>query len=463
MQLHLLLHYLFRNSKDEISVISSDILPIVTVQLPIFNEKYVVNRLIDKICDLDYPKDRLQIQILDDSTDETYDYTQQKVEEYKSKGFDIVMHHRTDRSGYKAGALKEATKSAKGEFIAIFDADFLPKEDFLLKTIGKFKDPKIGVVQTRWEHLNQNHSILTQLQAFQLNVHFTIEQKGREKADYLLQFNGTAGVWRKTTIDDAGGWHADTLTEDLDLSYRAQLKGWKIAFFEDITAPAELPAEMLGLKSQQYRWMKGGAETAKKLLPSIWKSDLPVIRKVHASVHLLASSVFLFIFCLGVFSIPLLYIMTKVEISQDFMSIFLISIIAITFIYYIANVRKAWPRENKLIMILKFIFIFPTFLALSMGLSFHNSVAVLSGLRGKKSAFVRTPKYGNQVKSNKFSSTSYFIKKLSFVTIFEGLLTLYFLFGLLLGYYLNSYSFILLHSFLFIGYGATFYYSVKAN
>jgi cellulose synthase/poly-beta-1,6-N-acetylglucosamine synthase-like glycosyltransferase len=301
------------------------------------------------------------------------------------------------------------------------------------------------------------------LQAFQLNVHFTIEQKGREKANYLLQFNGTAGIWRKSTISDAGGWHADTLTEDLDLSYRAQLKGWKIAFYEDITAPAELPAEMRGLKSQQYRWMKGGAETAKKLIPSIWNSNLALSKKIHASVHLLASSVFIFIFSLSIFSVPLLYLMTKVKIQQDFMSIFLVSIIAITFIYFIANVGKAWPRENKLLMIFKFIFIFPVFLALSMGLSLHNSLAVLSGFRGKKSAFVRTPKYGEQTSSSKLSNSSYFINKINNGTIVEGLLSLYFLFGLSLGLYLESYSFLILHFFLFLGYGATFYYSVKSN
>ena len=377
------------------------------------------------------------------------------------KGFDIELLHRVDRSGYKAGALKNAMSNVKGEFIAIFDADFLPHSDFLIKTIPKFEDDHIGVVQTRWAHLNQNHSLLTQLQAFQLNVHFTVEQKGRETADYLLQFNGTAGVWRKKTIEDAGGWEADTLTEDLDLSYRAQLKGWKIAFYEDITAPAELPAEMRGLKSQQYRWMKGGAETAKKLLPNIWKSSLSLPKKLHASTHLLASSVFLSIFCLGIFSVPLLILQTMHPIDPGFMSVFIVSIIAITFIYLIANVGKAWPRENMFLMVIKFIFIFPVFLALSMGLSLHNSLAVISGFKGNKSAFVRTPKYGELETSKSISSTSYFIKKINSVTIWEGLLALYFLFGLIVGYYSKSYSFILLHAFLFVGYSATFYYSVK--
>ncbi|MEY4048809.1 MAG: hypothetical protein RL284_2360, partial [Bacteroidota bacterium] len=218
--------------------------PMVTVQLPLYNEQYVVERLIDTIAAFDYPKDRFEIHILDDSTDETLDIVKRKVEEYKAKGFQIEQILRTVRQGYKAGALKDGTVFAKGEFLAIFDADFMPKPEFLKKTVPFFQDPKVGVVQTRWEHINQNYSLITKLQALQLNVHFTVEQVGRMQGDYFLQFNGTAGVWRKSTIEDAGGWEADTLTEDLDLSIRAQMKGWKIKFLEGIGSPAELPAEM---------------------------------------------------------------------------------------------------------------------------------------------------------------------------------------------------------------------------
>ncbi|MGB3529432.1 MAG: cellulose synthase family protein, partial [Saprospiraceae bacterium] len=246
--------------------------PKVTIQLPVFNELYVVERLIDVICKIDYPPALLEIQVLDDSTDETVEIITRKCREYAAKGIDIKHLHRTNRSGYKAGALKEGLKVASGEFITIFDADFLPQPDFLKKCIPYFQNQKIGVVQTRWDHINENYSLLTMLQAFQLNVHFSIEQSGRQSGDLLLQFNGTAGTWRKTAIEEAGGWHSDTLTEDLDLSFRAQLKGWEIYYIQEIGSPAELPAEMNGLKSQQARWMKGGAEVARKLIPVIWQS-----------------------------------------------------------------------------------------------------------------------------------------------------------------------------------------------
>ena len=277
LQLHLLYQYQKghqRNEEFSIADIKEQDLPLVTIQLPIYNELYVIERLIDRVCEFHYPKEKMEIHILDDSTDETVEVVQKKVAYYQSKGFQIQQIRRVDRTGYKAGALKEATEQAKGEFIAIFDADFLPRKDFLLNTIPHFQNPKVGVVQTRWEHINQNYSLLTKLQAMQLNVHFTVEQQGRKSGNYMLQFNGTAGVWRKSTIKDAGGWEADTLTEDLDLSYRAQLKGWEITFLEKFGSPAELPAEMNGLKSQQFRWMKGGAETARKMLPTIWKSCL---------------------------------------------------------------------------------------------------------------------------------------------------------------------------------------------
>jgi len=236
-----------------------------------------------------------------------WEISKRKTEEYKAKGFNIDFFHRVDRKGYKAGALKEGMKHAKGEFIAIFDADFLPREDFLLTTVPYFQDEEVGVVQTRWEHINRDYSMLTRLQAMQLNVHFTIEQLGRKVSNCFLQFNGTAGVWRRETIDSAGGWEADTLTEDLDLSYRAQMKGWEIKYLEKFGSPAELPAEMNALKSQQFRWMKGGAENARKLLPKVWNSDMPFSRKLQATSHLLSSGVFLFILIAGLVSVPLMY------------------------------------------------------------------------------------------------------------------------------------------------------------
>jgi len=348
----------------------------VTVQLPIFNEKYVIERLIDNIASLDYPKDRYEIHILDDSNDETVDIVKRKVEEYKAKGFQIEQVIRAKRSGFKAGALRDGMDRVKGEFIAIFDADFLPNKDFLQRTIPYFKDKNLGVVQTRWEHINQEYSLITRLQAFQLNVHFSVEQQGRESADYMLQFNGTAGVWRKETIETAGGWEADTLTEDLDLSYRAQLKGWKIHYLEELGSPAELPAEMNGLKSQQFRWMKGGAETAKKILPTVWNSDLEFGKKIHASLHLMNSSVFLFVFLLGVFSVPLLFFTKVLHLNGNFYAFFLLSLMSIIAVYFVANTNEYNKQGNKFVSFFRFLVLFPVFLALSMGLSLHNSVAV---------------------------------------------------------------------------------------
>lgn len=436
-------------------------LPFVTVQLPIFNEMYVVDRLIDNIVQFDYPKDRFEIHVLDDSTDETVEITRKKVEEYKAKGFNIEQICRTDRKGYKAGALKEATKKAKGDFIAIFDADFLPKPDFLRATIPYFKNDKVGVVQTRWEHINQDYSLLTRLQAMQLNVHFTVEQQGRKAGNFLLQFNGTAGVWRKETIESAGGWEADTLTEDLDLSIRAQLKGWEIVYLEKFPSPAELPAEMNGLKSQQFRWMKGGAETAKKMLPTVWKSDLSWRQKLHTTAHLLGSTVFVFIFIVGVFSVPLLFILSEFGFSSDFLAWFLVGMLSILAIYYVANVEAELKKESYAKMLFKFIFLFPLFLAISMGLSLHNSVAVLQGYFGKKSPFVRTPKFDIKGIRDTFKKRQYLASKITWTTLMEGLLTLYFLAAVIWAIYWDHNIFLVFHALLAIGYGTIFYYTIR--
>ena len=402
---------------------------------------------------------------MDDSTDETIDITRRKVEEYQSQGFAIKQICRVDRKGFKAGALKEAMEFAKGEFMAIFDADFLPDPSFLKMTIPHFEDPEVGVVQTRWEHINEDYSIITRLQALQLNVHFTVEQTGRMKGKYLLQFNGTAGVWRRKTIEDAGGWEADTLTEDLDLSIRAQLKGWRIKYREEVGSPAELPAEMNGFKSQQFRWMKGGAETAKKMLPTVWKSHLTFWQKVQATSHLLASTVFIFVFILGVFSVPLLFFLSdliEVGFSKNFFAYFLVGLLSITAVYYTGNVQAPFHKEPFSKLLYKFLFLFPLFLALSMGLSLHNSIAVLQGYLGKRSAFIRTPKFDIKSIKDQFKSRKKYLKyKLTWTTIFEGLLSLYFLAGVISGIYLENTTFIIFHLMLFIGYGTIFYFTVK--
>jgi cellulose synthase/poly-beta-1,6-N-acetylglucosamine synthase-like glycosyltransferase len=463
LQFHLLYYYKRNKHQELLDFTAKDqhSFPVVTIQLPIFNELYVTERLIDHIVKLDYPKERLQIQVLDDSTDETAEISKRKVAEYAAQGYDIEWMHRVDRSGYKAGALKSAMPTVKGEFIAIFDADFLPRTDFLLKTLNHFQDPKVGVVQTRWEHINEDYSLITRLQAMQLNVHFRVEQSGRASGNCLLQFNGTAGVWRKTTINDAGGWEADTLTEDLDLSYRAQLKGWRIVFLEELGSPAELPAEMNGLKSQQFRWMKGGAENARKLIPAVLRSKLSFRQKTHAVGHLLASSVYLFIFLAGVFSVPLLFSLQTLGLDTQYFAIFLTSLASIIAIYYVANVLAEPGDQSLAYRTLKFIFIFPVFLALSMGLSLHNSIAVVQGYLGTASPFVRTPKFNIHNITDTFKKRQYLATRLSWTTIFEGLLALYFVGAVVAGFQLEDYTFMLFHVMLVIGYGSIFFYTVK--
>lgn len=450
---------------DEDDIPGSETYPFVTVQLPIYNEMYVIERLIDAVAQFDYPKDRYEIHIIDDSTDETVDIVARKVAEYRAKGYQIEQVMREKRQGFKAGALRDAMSAARGEFMAIFDADFVPNPDFLLKTIPHFKDPKVGVVQTRWEHINEDYSLITRLQALALNVHFTVEQVGRMNGEHLLQFNGTAGLWRRETIEDAGGWEADTLTEDLDLSIRAQLKGWKIKFLENIGSPAELPAEMNSFKSQQFRWMKGGAETARKMLRKVWRSDLGVNHKIHATSHLLASSVFLFVFIAAVSSVPLLFFLgdlVEMGFSKNFFSYFLVGLLSIIAIYYVANIQSPANQEEDFSKAVKrFLVHFPLFLALSMGLSLHNTVAVLEGYRGKKSPFVRTPKFNLQGMKDSFVKRNYLTTKITWTTIGEGLLTLYFIGAVVGAFYVQNTTFIVFHLMLALGFGTIFYYSIK--
>lgn len=462
-QLNLLYHYLKQAKHKAVleEIPTEKDWPFVTVQLPIFNEMYVVDRLIDKICEFDYPKDKFEIQIIDDSTDETVEISKRKVAEYKAKGFDIKMVQRNDRVGYKAGALKHANESAKGDYLAIFDADFLPRKDFLKATVPYFDDEKVGVVQTRWEHINQDYSLITKLQALQLNVHFTVEQSGRKAGNFLLQFNGTAGVWRKACIDDAGGWEADTLTEDLDLSYRAQMKGWEIKYLEKFGSPAELPAEMNALKSQQFRWMKGGAENARKLLPKVWKSDMPFSKKLQATSHLMSSGVFMFILLAGLVSVPLVFLLETIVVDVKYFAVFLISMLCVIAVYYVANVEAELNRKSYLKTLLKFVLLFPVFLSLSMGLSLHNTIAVLQGYRGKKSPFIRTPKFNIKNITDSFQKENYMAKKLPWTTIFEGILAIYFIGGIVAGMYLQNTTFLAFHTLLAFGFGTICFYSVR--
>ncbi len=461
MQLHLL--FLYRKKRPHVPPPSPPVQwPKVTIQLPIYNELFVVERLLDRIVHIDYPREQLEIQVLDDSTDETVDLIAGKVAQYQQAGIPIIHLRRESRKGFKAGALQYGLEKAQGQFIAIFDADFLPRPDFLKRTIPYFNNPKIGVVQTRWEHLNETYSLITRLQALQLNVHFSIEQTGRRLGNYLLQFNGTAGVWRRQAIEDAGGWQSDTLTEDLDLSIRAQLRGWKIHYLEEIGAPAELPVEMNSLKSQQYRWMKGGAETAKKMLPQIWRAPLPLLKKLHATGHLLASSIFVFVFLIGVCSVPMLFAINELSINANWYTFFLIGWLSIVAVYYVGNVQAEFQKGPYLKRVLKFIALFPLFLSLSMGLSLHNTIAVLQGYWGKRTPFVRTPKLGiRSVSESLRNRTRYLQWRISWLTFFEGLLALYFLGALIVGIVQHQTTFILLHFMLLVGYGSICYLTIR--
>jgi cellulose synthase/poly-beta-1,6-N-acetylglucosamine synthase-like glycosyltransferase len=437
-------------------------LPMVTIQLPMFNEKYVVEKLVDVIMKMDYPKDKFEVHVIDDSNDETVEIAQAKVNEWKAKGYQIEYIRRPHRQGFKAGALKDAMPLAKGEFLAIFDADFEPYPDFLRKTIPYFQDPKIGVVQTRWEHINQEYSLITKLQVLPLNVHFTVEQLGRMSGNFLLQFNGTAGVWRKQTIDDAGGWESDTLTEDLDLSIRAQLKGYRIMFLEKLGSPAELPAEMNAFKAQQHRWMKGGAETARKMLPTIWGSDqLSFWRKFQGTSHLLGSSLFLMVFLMGITSVPVMHTMHWIGIPKGVFTWFMVGFLSMVTIYYTGNVTADISGKEKWALFRGFLWRFPMCLALSLGMALHNAKAVLEGWMGQKSEFVRTPKFNIAKKTDGVKKGDYIKAKLKTQTILEGFLMLYFILAILDGLIFGNTEFLTFHLMLAVGYGSIFFYTLN--
>lgn len=454
LQINLLLHYLRRKKPVAPAPMNEEALPHVTIQLPLYNEPYVAERLIDNIVNMEYPRDRFQIQVLDDSTDATTELCEKKAALYRERGIDIEVIHRTDRSGYKAGALAAGLASAKGEFVAIFDADFLPNPQFLKNTVPYFQNDRVGVVQTRWTHLNGDYSLFTKLQALQLNVHFTIEQMGRKAGDHFLQFNGTAGIWRKGTIEDAGGWKADTLTEDLDLSFRAQLHHWEIVYLEDVEAPAELPAEMNGIKSQQFRWMKGGAENARRLTPMVLKSDAKLSTKLHALAHLANSSIFVAVLMIAILSVALLPFMDNLSFDTSYLGLSLLGLVGVATVYFYANIHLL-PRPLSVKQLLALICYFPFLLTMSVGLSFHNSVAVLEGYLGIKSSFVRTPKYNIIGNGRKRISTQQ-KNPISNMVIVEGLLTLLFCLALVGAVQLKEYSFFVFHLMLALGFGAVF-------
>ena len=463
LQLTLAISYVRnKKKKDEAKkpTYDPDNTPKVTVQLPMFNELYVADRIIETVADFDYPADKLQIQVLDDSTDETKDVIAKKVAEVAARGVNIQHIHRIDRTGYKAGALDDAMDQVEGEFIAIFDADFIPEKDFLKKTMPSFQDEKVGVVQTRWGHINKNYSLLTELQAFGLNGHFAIEQGGRTASGHFINFNGTGGVWRKTCIEEAGGWEHDTLTEDLDLSYRAQLKGWRFVYLEDVISPAELPITMSALKSQQHRWMKGGAECFIKMRKRIITTKgVALGNRIHAMSHLFNSSVFLFILIISLLSLPVLHIkdsFSDLNYVIQYGAIFLISTVFLMYYYWHSYRDKT---KNITTSFFKFVGRFFVFLMVSMGLALNNTVAVLEGYLGIKSSFVRTPKFNVNVKSE-FKGNKYDKKSLSILNIGEGLLFVLFTFTAINRLIYGDLGMVPFHLMLAFGYGLVFYHSL---
>lgn len=460
VQLSLVFHYIKAKRKpaSEKKPNGFETWPRVTVQLPVYNERYVVQRLIDAAMALDYPHDRIEIQVLDDSTDDTTHMIAEAVDKYQSLGRDIKHVRRSDRSGFKAGALAGGLTTCSGEFVAIFDADFVPRPDFLLQCIPHFTDRKIGLVQSRWEHLNEDHSILTRMQAFGLNAHFTVEQGGRHAGNHFINFNGTAGVWRKTCIEDAGGWASDTLTEDLDLSYRAQLAGWKFHFIEELGAPAELPATMNALKTQQFRWTKGAAECARKNLIKVIKAPMNWSTKIHATFHLMNSFLFVCILATAILSVPLLVIKEQYPEFKNLFyygTFFITSLLILTVFYWVSFVHRETKPKLK-----TFLVRFPLFLSVSMGMSLHNAVAVIEGLAGKKSPFIRTPKFNIDKGSDGWRTNVYLKSALNIFTIIEGLLALYFVSAIVLAYRIGDFGLVPYHFLLAFGFGSVYYYSI---
>jgi cellulose synthase/poly-beta-1,6-N-acetylglucosamine synthase-like glycosyltransferase len=376
---------------------------VVTVQLPIYNERYVVDRLLRAAAHLEYPADRLEIQLLDDSTDDTREIASRLVQQYRATGIDMVHLHRAVRPGYKAGALGEGLALCRGEFVAIFDADFVPDPDFLWRTLPYFRDPRVGMVQTRWGHLNRDYSLLTTAQAFGIDGHFGVEQGSRAWAGLYLNFNGTAGIWRKAAIEDAGGWQADTLTEDLDLSYRAQLKGWQLVFLPDVVCPAELPVEIQGFKSQQHRWAKGSIQTARKLVPALLRTPGSWFRKYQAVIHLTHYSAHPLMLLVALASPPLLYLdwffasWRSLFASAAFFCLATFGPSAL----YCYSQRVLYPDWRRRVAYL------PSLMLLGTGIALSNTRAVLEGMFQRAGEFVRTPKFAIRTRKDSWRTKRY--------------------------------------------------------
>jgi cellulose synthase/poly-beta-1,6-N-acetylglucosamine synthase-like glycosyltransferase len=396
--------YLYMKNKDRRPVPAGlEALPVVTIQLPIYNEMYVADRLIDAVCEIDYPRELLEIQVLDDSTDETRIVAERAVQRNADRGIDITYIHRTDRTGYKAGALEAGMRVAKGEFIAIFDADFIPTTDFLQKTVPYFGDPGIAMVQARWGHINQDYSLLTKIQSILLDAHFVLEHGARNRAGLFFNFNGTAGIWRRAAIADAGGWQHDTLTEDLDLSYRAQLQGWKFIFLPDLVAPAEVPVEMNSFKSQQHRWAKGSIQTCRKLLPRILRANIPLHAKAEAFFHLTANFNYPLMCVLSVLlgpSMAIRYNMGWYEMLIIDVPLFFAATASVANFYMVCQreLHVDWMTRLKYL---------PFLMSVGIGLAVNNTRAVFEALFNQESEFARTPKYRIEVQADEWIGKKY--------------------------------------------------------
>jgi cellulose synthase/poly-beta-1,6-N-acetylglucosamine synthase-like glycosyltransferase len=424
----------------------------ISIQVPVYNEKYVIDGLLTSLAQLDYPYNLFEIQVLDDSTDETSAIIDHKIIELRSKGIDAYVLRRKNREGFKAGALQHGLSLCKGELICIFDADFRPPYHFIKDTIPYFNDEKVGLVQARWAHLNQEQNFLTRIQTLLLDMHFTVEQAGRHNAGYFINFCGTAGIWRKQCIVEAGGWDGDVLSEDLDLSYRAQINGWKVIFDQDIEVPAELPSVMEAFKIQQFRWTKGIAQVAKKTLGNVWEQPLPFDKKLHSTFHLLSSSLFLCLFINALLTVPLLFLRNSYPefvTLTNYTAFGGLNLLVLTFIYYKSS-SKPKKRDSK------FFFHYTLFLVIYLAMSVQNAIAVLQGLFGVRSAFVRTPKFsmhGN-------SASAYLNKKINWITIFEIALLSYFLYAIGLSFYLDDYFLLLFFLMMSWGLGILVYESL---
>src|SRR5262245_31092775 len=365
-------------------------LPLITVQLPIYNEASVAPRLLEAVCRLDWPKDRLEIQVLDDSTDDTHPLVEAIASRLRAEGNEIRVLHRERRDGYKAGALANGLASARGPLIAVFDADFAPAPGFLRETVPAFTDPSIGMVQARWGHLNREHSWLTRVEALFLDGHFFVEHAARHASGRFFNFNGTAGVWRRTCIEDAGGWQQDTLTEDLDLSYRAQLAGWRFAFLPEAVAPAELPVEIAAFKGQQHRWAKGSIQTARKLLPRILAASLPIGVRLEALLHLTANAGYLVLLAFSLLLVPAMLLRPRTPWPlAAFMDVALYTLSTAAFwAFYVAAERRAGGSGLRALATM------PSLMLVGVGLSLNNARAVIEGFFSGGGAFERTPKHG---------------------------------------------------------------------